>query len=51
VKELYAQNGWTLPVLPKTEAMVNDILSLPMHPELTDEDARYVGEQVKAFFA
>jgi dTDP-4-amino-4,6-dideoxygalactose transaminase len=51
MKELYAQNDWTQPALPKTEAMVNDILSIPMHPELTDEDAAYVCEGVKAFFA
>lgn len=36
---------------PVAERLAREILSLPIHPELCDEDARFVCAQVKAFFA
>jgi dTDP-4-amino-4,6-dideoxygalactose transaminase len=32
--------------LPVTEQVCREVVSLPMHPQLTDEQARYVGEQI-----
>jgi dTDP-4-amino-4,6-dideoxygalactose transaminase len=37
--------------LPKTEQISAEVLSLPMYPELTDNEAEIVIETVKAFFA
>ncbi len=35
--------------LPVTERVSNEVLSLPMYPELTDEQVGYVADAVKAF--
>ncbi|MDH3889862.1 MAG: DegT/DnrJ/EryC1/StrS family aminotransferase [candidate division Zixibacteria bacterium] len=35
---------------PITEKMAGEILSLPIYPEMTDEQVTYVADQVKAFF-
>jgi perosamine synthetase len=35
--------------LPLTEQYVDEVLSLPMHPQLTDEDVDYVASQVQSF--
>ena len=35
--------------LPVTEKYVDEILSLPMHPQLTDEQVRYVASEVRNF--
>ena len=51
VKELFRANGWTVPPLPRTEEAAGSILSLPMHPELPDDDVRYVAQGVRAFFS
>ena len=37
--------------LPRTEALVNEILSLPMYGEMSMEDADYVCDRIAAFFA
>jgi dTDP-4-amino-4,6-dideoxygalactose transaminase len=37
--------------LPETEECANEILSLPMYPELTDDQIEYVADQIKKFFA
>lgn len=37
--------------LPMTERVAGRILSLPMHPELTNEQADYVIDRIRAFFA
>ncbi len=39
-----------LPDLPRTEALVDEILSLPVHGELPLADVDFVAEQVQAFF-
>ncbi len=36
---------------PITEKLADEILSLPIYPEMTDRQVSYVAEQVKAFFA
>lgn len=35
--------------LPETEKICNEVLSLPMFPELTNEEAEYVVEQIRKF--
>lgn len=35
---------------PTANYMANDILSLPMYPELTDEEIKYVSYKIKEFF-
>jgi aminotransferase EvaB len=37
--------------LPKTEQISNEVLSLPMYPELTDDEANIVIDTVKKFFS
>jgi len=36
--------------LPMTEQISNEVLSLPMYPELTDEEVEYVIDKVREFF-
>jgi dTDP-4-amino-4,6-dideoxygalactose transaminase len=36
--------------LPETEAVSREVLSLPMYPELTDEQADYVVQTMLAFY-
>jgi dTDP-3-amino-2,3,6-trideoxy-4-keto-D-glucose/dTDP-3-amino-3,4,6-trideoxy-alpha-D-glucose/dTDP-2,6-dideoxy-D-kanosamine transaminase len=36
--------------LPQTEAISREVLSLPMYPEMSDNDAEYVTRAVSAFF-
>ena len=36
--------------LPVTEQISNEVLSLPMHPELSDPEVEYVVEAVRSFF-
>ncbi|MBI4250701.1 DegT/DnrJ/EryC1/StrS family aminotransferase [Candidatus Uhrbacteria bacterium] len=36
--------------LPETEKLCTEVISLPMYPELTDEEAGYVIEKVKEFY-
>jgi dTDP-4-amino-4,6-dideoxygalactose transaminase len=35
--------------LPITERLANEVLSLPLYPELAEDDVDYVAEQVRAF--
>jgi dTDP-4-amino-4,6-dideoxygalactose transaminase len=37
--------------LPNTERLAEEILSLPIHPELSDDDVDYVASQVRGFAA
>ena len=36
--------------LPKTEQISNEVLSLPMYPELSDEQVEFVIEAIRKFF-
>jgi dTDP-4-amino-4,6-dideoxygalactose transaminase len=47
----YADYGRGPGSLPQTERLAEEILSLPIHPELTDDDVDYVVSQVRAFSA
>jgi len=47
----YARYGRGSGSLPITEQLAHDVLSLPMYPELSDDDVDYVAEQVRAFAA
>ncbi|MDQ6672500.1 MAG: DegT/DnrJ/EryC1/StrS family aminotransferase [Chloroflexota bacterium] len=47
----YAAYGGGPGSLPNTERLGAEILSLPIHPELSDEDVDYVASQVRAFSA
>ena len=35
---------------PITEKLANEILSLPIYPEMSDEQVTFVAKKVKAFF-
>lgn len=37
-------------ILPETEAMSREVLSLPMYPELDDEQVQYVIKTVSDFY-
>ena len=36
--------------LPRTEALCDRVMSLPMHPELRDDQVEYVADSIKRFF-
>ncbi len=42
-------NGGSIPVLPKVESAVGSILSLPIYPELTDEEADRIIDGIQSF--
>ncbi len=44
-------NGYEKGDLPVTEKMAGEILSLPMYPHLTEEDAGIVVETIKSFYS
>jgi dTDP-4-amino-4,6-dideoxygalactose transaminase len=47
----YAQYGGGPGTLPQTERLAQEVLSLPIYPELSDDDVDYVISQVRAFSA
>jgi len=44
---VYNHLGYSKDSFPVTEALINEIISLPMHPFLKDEEVRYVTETIK----
>ena len=38
-------------VLPETEKAAQEVISLPMHTELTEEQQVYIADTIKAFYA
>ena len=46
--EYYGDGGMRLPV---TEEIYNELLSLPLHPDLTRKDQDYIVRKIKSFFA
>ena len=49
-QECFADLGYERGVFPVSERAAEEVVSLPMYPELTDEQVAYVVEQVKAFY-
>jgi len=47
----YVQQGYGEAVFPETEAVVDEIISLPLYPELTDEQINYVCDALKESLA
>ncbi|MCF7837968.1 MAG: DegT/DnrJ/EryC1/StrS family aminotransferase [Candidatus Marinimicrobia bacterium] len=45
----YAAAGWQRGQFPRTEQYAEEILSLPMYPELTDAQVAHVAETLRAF--
>jgi len=48
--QAYAFLGYKKSDFPVAEELANEILSLPMYPELTEEQIEYVCEKIKAFY-
>ena len=46
----YEHLGYKEGSFPATEQCTKEILSLPMYPELTEEQIRYVADKVKEFY-
>jgi dTDP-4-amino-4,6-dideoxygalactose transaminase len=51
LQEAYADMSWKKGDFPITEGYANQILSLPMFPELSEAQIDYVTDTVKSFFA
>jgi dTDP-4-amino-4,6-dideoxygalactose transaminase len=47
LQECYKDLGYKAGDFPVTETMAGEILSLPLYPEMTEEQVRYVVEQLK----
>ena len=47
-KEMY---GYAEGMLPITERLCKEVVTLPMFPDMTDEQVKYVGESIAEFFA
>ncbi|HVU13046.1 MAG TPA: DegT/DnrJ/EryC1/StrS family aminotransferase [Phototrophicaceae bacterium] len=50
VQPFYLVNGVPPADCPQSEQLCDEILSLPMFPEITDEQVRYVSTQIHTFF-
>ncbi|MGI4791037.1 MAG: DegT/DnrJ/EryC1/StrS family aminotransferase [Janthinobacterium lividum] len=50
LQEAYAFLGYKEGDLPESDLASHGVLSLPVHPELSHEQAEYVAESVKSFF-
>lgn len=45
----YSQLGYNAGDFPQTERIAKEVLSLPIHPELTDEQIHYVADLIRRF--
>jgi dTDP-4-amino-4,6-dideoxygalactose transaminase len=50
-QQAFAHLGYTTGAFPAAEASASEILSLPMYPELTPEQIRWVCDSIKAFYS
>ena len=48
--QAYSYLGYKKGAFPVAEKLANEILSLPMYPELTEEQIDYICEKIKAFY-
>lgn len=47
----YQQYGYASGDFPVSEQLMTEVLSLPMHPELTEAHTTYIIEQIRSFFS
>jgi dTDP-4-amino-4,6-dideoxygalactose transaminase len=47
----YQRAGWTRGIYPVTEKVAKEILSLPMYPQLREQQILYVTDKIKEFFS
>lgn len=50
LQPFYQKLGYTKGICPKSEAFYNKILSLPIYPELSEKNQKYVIEKINKFF-
>ena len=50
-QKAYDNGSYADEEFPNTNRLINEVISLPMHTELTDEQLTYITESVKEFFA
>jgi len=50
LQEAYAFLGYTEGDIPESERASREVLSLPVHPELSEEQAQHVASSVRAYF-
>jgi len=50
LQQAYRHLGYSKGDFPNSESAADECLSLPMYPEMTDEQVEYVASSVKAFF-
>jgi dTDP-4-amino-4,6-dideoxygalactose transaminase len=51
LQKAYEDLGWKQGILPRTEQAADEILSLPIYPELTKEQIERVTDSVRTFFS
>jgi len=50
LQEAYTYLGYKKGALPVTETLTDEVLSLPMHPEITEEQQVYITDAIKEFY-
>ena len=50
-QECFADLGYRQGAFPEAEKAAEEVLALPVYPELTDEQIQYVGDTIRSFYA